>query len=394
MRVGVNWTPSQGWFHSWLDLDLDAARRDFEAIAALGLDHVRIFPLWPLLQPNRGLIRPKALDDLVDVVRCARQAGLDVHVDALNGHLSSYDFLPSWVTTWHRSNLFTDPEVVAGEAALVTAVASRLAEEPGVLGLTLGNEFPQFAALAPGHTHPDRSPCRVEEVDRWLSAMQDAVAAGWPGASAHLGFDDDLWFVDDHPFTPRHAVTTGPATTVHSWVFAQVGPRFGAGHPALTWFPRYLVELARAWSPDPSRPIWVQEVGAPRTHVPDDAAADFVAATVEHLLDAPAVEAITWWCSHDVSRDLLDFPELEYSLGLFRADGTPKPEALQLAEMVEDLHRDRTGARGVTRTGDITFEAAWHDGVGRSACAPTGELFAGWVEQAEATGRAPSIRRS
>ena len=115
MKIGVNYTPSQGWFHSWLDLDLDATRRDFEGIAQLGLDHVRLFPLWPLLQPNRGLVRPRALDDVVSVVRAAGEFDLEVTVDALNGHLSSYDFLPSWVITWHASNLFTNPLVKTGQ---------------------------------------------------------------------------------------------------------------------------------------------------------------------------------------------------------------------------------------------------------------------------------------
>ena len=113
MRIGVNYTPRVGWFHSWLDLDLDAVKEDFQAIATLGMDHVRIFPLWPLLQPNRGLIRPRAVADVVAVVDAAAAAGLRVSVDALNGHLSSYDFLPSWVTTWHEINLFTDPVALA-----------------------------------------------------------------------------------------------------------------------------------------------------------------------------------------------------------------------------------------------------------------------------------------
>ena len=49
MKIGANYTPSQGWFHSWLDLDIDATRRDFEGIAQLGLDHVRLFPLLSLI---------------------------------------------------------------------------------------------------------------------------------------------------------------------------------------------------------------------------------------------------------------------------------------------------------------------------------------------------------
>ena len=111
-RFGVNYTPRIGWFHAWHDLDLDAVGEDLRAISELGLDHVRIFPLWPLLQPNRTLIRPRALDDVRAVVDVAASVDLDVVVDVVQGHLSSFDFVPSWLLTWHRRNMFTDPEVV------------------------------------------------------------------------------------------------------------------------------------------------------------------------------------------------------------------------------------------------------------------------------------------
>ncbi|GMA86787.1 hypothetical protein GCM10025868_20370 [Angustibacter aerolatus] len=96
--------------------------RDLDAVAALGLDHVRLFPLWSLLQPNRTLIRERALADVRAVAEVAQRSGLDVSVDVVQGHLSSFDFLPAWVTTWHTRNLFTDDDVV--EAL----------EQPGRLG--------------------------------------------------------------------------------------------------------------------------------------------------------------------------------------------------------------------------------------------------------------------
>lgn len=398
MRIGVNYTPSKGWFHSWLDLDPDAIRRDFEGIAGLGLDHVRIFPLWPLLQPNRTLIRERGLDDVVAVCRLASQFGLEVSVDALNGHLSSFDFLPSWVVTWHRANLFTDPSTIGGEAALVAALAARLREEPNVTGITLGNELPQFAASAPGHSHPAPSPCTVGEVDSWFDAVTGAAAQAWPEGGYFFGFDDDLWFADQHPFTPHHAVTQGTATTVHSWVFGQVGPRFGARHPALALFPRYLLELARAWATDPARPLWLQEIGAPRSCVSDDDAPAFLAGTLDAVRGTPGLAAVTWWCSHDVSPGLADFPSLEYSLGLFTNDGVPKPEALQLAEMVPDLHAQTPAAPSSatapsTTTTALEFTADRSTGAGRSACSPAGDLFAAWVSQAVRTGSAPALRR-
>ncbi|MEK6311175.1 MAG: glycosyl hydrolase, partial [Curtobacterium sp.] len=121
MRFGVNYTPAVGWFHSWLDFSPSDTARDLEAIASLGADHVRIFPLWPVVQPNRTLIRASALRDVATVVDLAGSFGLDVNVDALQGHLSSFDFVPSWLDSWHRRNMFTDPDVVASTAAYVEA---------------------------------------------------------------------------------------------------------------------------------------------------------------------------------------------------------------------------------------------------------------------------------
>lgn len=65
MSFGVNYTPREGWFHSWLDFDPGKVRADLEQIASLGVDHIRVFPLWPLLQPNRSLIRSQAITMLV-----------------------------------------------------------------------------------------------------------------------------------------------------------------------------------------------------------------------------------------------------------------------------------------------------------------------------------------
>ena len=35
VRFGVNYTPSEGWFHHWLDFDLDSVRADLDSIAAV-----------------------------------------------------------------------------------------------------------------------------------------------------------------------------------------------------------------------------------------------------------------------------------------------------------------------------------------------------------------------
>lgn len=377
MRYGVNYTPRVGWFHAWLDLDLELIRRDFQQIASLGLDHVRIFPLWPLLQPNRTLIRGRALDDVAAVVAAAQAEGLETVVDVLQGHLSSYDFLPSWVTSWHRDNLFTSARVLDGQRALVRALGERLVGEPGMFGLSVGNEFIQFAA----DRHPEQNPASPGQASEWLEALLSEARDVHPQGLHTHSYDDDLFFDPGHPFTPAHAVGFGDVTTVHSWVFAHLGPLIGVDHPSLALFARYLCELAVAWSPDPSRPVWLQEVGAPSTHVTPERSGEFVTRTLESVMGLEQLWGVTWWCSHDVSRSLADFPELEYSLGLFDADGNIKDTGRALKAFIEDPPATKSTEE---RTALVFPDADLAEA--RRVTSPTGELFARWAAAASHTG--------
>jgi hypothetical protein len=363
VRFGVNYTPSEGWFHHWLDFDLDSVRADLDSVATLGLDHIRVFPLWPYFQPNRSLIRSQAVDQLVLLADAAAERGLDVNVDGLQGHLSSFDFLPAWTRTWHRRNLFTDPEVLEGQAAYLRTLAAALAGRPNFLGMTLGNEINQFAA-AP---HPDPDRASAAEVDAWLERMLAACEEGAPGR-LHLHAEyDATWYQDDQPFTPAQAARRGAVTAVHSWVFNGTAQRHGRSSVPTEHHAAYLVELAKAWADDPHRPVWLQEVGAPAPLIPPEHAAAFVEATVAGVLDCPDLWGITWWCSHDVSRGLADFPELEYGLGLLTNDRRPKESALALARALrEELRAPRV------RTTALVVPA---DPGARSRCAPGGDVF-------------------
>ncbi|MFY4722766.1 glycoside hydrolase 5 family protein [Streptomyces sp. LaBMicrA B280] len=363
VRFGVNYTPSQGWFHHWLDFDLDAVRADLDSVAALGLDHLRVFPLWPYFQPDRALIRPRAVEDLVRLVDAAAERGLDVNVDGLQGHLSSFDFLPAWTRTWHRRNLFTDPAVLDGQAAYLRALAAALADRPNFLGMTLGNEVNQFSA----GPHPDPDRATADQIDAWLERMLAACEQGAPG-KLHLHAEyDATWYQDDMPFTPAQAARRGALTAVHSWVFNGTAQRHGRTSVASEHHAAYLIELSKAWAEEPHRPVWLQEVGAPAPLVPAEHAAAFTEATVANALDCPDLWGITWWCSHDVSRDLADFPELEYSLGLLTNDRRPK----DLARALSRAAREHTCAPA-PRTTALTVPA---DPAARSRCAPGGDVF-------------------
>lgn len=373
MRFGVNYTPSHGWFHSWLDFSPGDTRRDLTAIASLGADHIRLLPLWPLIQPNRGLIRQRALDDVATVVDIAGDLGLDVNVDALQGHLSSFDFVPSWLESWHRRNMFTDPSVVGSLGEYVKRLVGAVADRPNLLGVTLGNEVNQFAA-AP---HPAPHPVTPAGASEWLRRLTTAARSeAPPGALVTHAMYDAAWYDDTQPFEPRHAAEHGDATIVHSWVFNGAAQAYGGLSRGSTRHAEYLCRLAAAWHTEPGRPVWLQEVGAP-TNVVDDGPR-FLEETLRRVAAIDGLYGVTWWCSHDVDRSLLDFPSLEYDLGLFTSDGRIKPTGRRYAEMIADLGADPVPAAdtGLTLPLDDTVYGY------RAACGPKGEFYRAWLDAA------------
>ncbi|GAA3937537.1 glycosyl hydrolase [Microbacterium soli] len=377
LRFGANYTPSKDWMHSWLSLDLDEIRRDFAGLAELGLDHVRIFPLWPLLQPNRTLIRGRAVADVRAVVDVAAEFGLDVGVDVIQGHLSSFDFIPAWLSTWHDRSMFTHPDAIAGQVALVERLGAALNDADNFLGFTLGNETNQFSA----QTHPHPWPVTEDEAASWASALLDAAERAAPGRDHVHSEYDAVWYMDGHGFTPALASRLGSMTTVHSWIFNGTAQRYGGRSTASDRHAEYMIELSRAFATDPARPVWLQEVGAPSTCLTPEQMPGFLEATVRSAVRTENLWGVTWWCSHDVSRELADFPELEYSLGLLDNGGAVKPIGLRFAEIIPELRARRAAP---ARTTGIVIEVdAQGVPVSRAAMSPGGAIFQAWVDACE-----------
>ncbi|WP_236074284.1 glycoside hydrolase 5 family protein [Streptomyces tardus] len=376
-RMGANYTPTNGWFHHWLDFELDSVRRDFDSLAAIGLDHVRVFPLWPVFQPNRTLVRPRAVEQLCALVDAAAERGLDVCVDALQGHLSSFDFVPSWLHSWHRRSMFTHPEVVEAEALYLHTLASALADRPNFLGMTLGNEVNQFS----GPPHPDPDLCTPDEATAWLERLLAVCEEAAPGRLHVHGAYDAVWFRDDHPFTPAQVARLGAASVVHSWVFNGTAQRHGRGGAATLHHAAYQVELTKAWA-EPGRPVWLQEVGAPGPLIPPSFAAEFAVETLRNAWDCEDVRAVTWWCSHDVPRSLGDFPEREYDLGLLTSERARKPLADAVGEFAAALRADPPAPR--TRSTALVLDVGDEEyAPARSTTAPGGEFYEAWAVLAE-----------
>jgi endo-1,4-beta-mannosidase len=372
-RFGVNYTPSQDWMFQWMAVDPDAVRADFEAIAGLGVDHVRVFPLWPVLQPNRTLIRRRALDDIALVADLAAEFDLDIAVDAIQGHMSGFDFVPAWLVNWHDGNMFTDQRAIDAQATLVAAIYDAVRAKPNFLGLTLGNELNQFQL-----PNPAAMPADPAQVTHWLRSLLAAPADRDPRHLITHSENDHLWYRDGHPFQPVHASRLGDLTTVHSWIFNGTAARYGALSPESVRHAEWMIELSKAFATDPGRQVWLQEVGAPSMNLAEEEMPEFAARTVRAALTSPDLFAITWWCSHDVTRALGDYKDLEYSLGLLDTANRVKPLGRRFAELIGEA---RAGALPTAqrRTVGVVVEVdEQHLPTSRAALAPGGAVFELW----------------
>ena len=79
-RFGVNYTPSHNWWFCWNDWKIDPIKRDLDAIAALGADHLRIMLVWPDFQPNLTWVSNAHLERLGELLFAAQHVAAEIGV--------------------------------------------------------------------------------------------------------------------------------------------------------------------------------------------------------------------------------------------------------------------------------------------------------------------------
>lgn len=353
MRFGVNYIPARNWLHSWQDFDPDAVAEDLAAIAALGMDHLRVHCLWPLFQPDPTWVSPVALERLRTVVDLAGRNGLDVAVTVLNGWMSGTYFRPPWQS--ESMGIFTDPIALSAERLLIAEVVAAVGDRPNLLGIDIGNE-PNVMQTFQGNA------VTRDQGNAWLADLLGHCERLAPDGLHVAGVDHQPWLGDGSCFGRTELGRFGAASVVHSWVyFTGALERYGVDGLGTRQLARYLVEVARAFSADPTRPIWLQEIGVSTEWVPPQRLAGFAADLITDALPADPW-GITWWCSHDIDRRFSNFVELEYDLGLLTVHNEVKPMGAAVAAAIAEARTIAPGPRPRTalvladdRTPDLGF---------------------------------------
>jgi hypothetical protein len=93
-RFGINYTPSRNWWYCWNDWDADPIKSDLDAVAALGADQMRKFPIWPFFQPNPKQVSPPHLEQLDQLLTLMGDRKLDALVTVFTDGLSAFFFMP------------------------------------------------------------------------------------------------------------------------------------------------------------------------------------------------------------------------------------------------------------------------------------------------------------
>lgn len=321
-RFGLNYVPSDGWYYSWNDWKPASIARDFDAIAALGADHLRVMTIWPWFQPNPAQVSHAHLERLHELMRLAEERALDVFLCPLTGWLSGFPFLPPEVKPM---DIFTSSKTFDRSLVYLDALLRTVGKFSNFLGIDLGNEINVLAPTLP-----------QAQGDAWGTKLTAWLRSQMDGKWIVNGVDHNPWFTGQ-AFSTRHLVEAYDAVTVHAWPLftgCLIDDTLDGKHSAhlsafLARFCRE--ELMRAHL---DKPIWIQEFGCSSLWGTEDQKKHYLRRSVENAVREGATW-FTWWCSHDIDRNF-QFDPLEYDLGLLTTENKPKP----LADLYSDLIRE------------------------------------------------------
>ena len=346
--LGCNYWASHAGTAMWRDWQPAVVRADLKRLAAVQVQTLRVFPLWPDFQPLTGLVSsgnrlveygfgdeplpdhgpgqaglsPVMMQRFAEFADLAAAQGLTLVVGLLTGWMSGRLFMPP---AFQGLNPITNPTVLRWEIRFVTAFVNAFRQHPAIVAWEFGNECNCMA----GATR--------DEACVWSAAIAHAVRAADPDRPFFSGMHgigmarDSAWHIHDqaeftdmlttHPypiFTPHCELD--PLNTLRACLHATAESRF--------------------YGDIGGRPCFAEELGTLGPIIASDAiAADFIRTTLFSLW-AHDCRGLFWWCSFDqkqLTHAPYDWCALERELGLFRGDGRAKPVAAEFRQFRKTL---------------------------------------------------------
>ena len=317
-RFGVNYVPSQRWYYCYNQWNRADIERDFDRIAEIGADHIRVMVVWPWFQPNPKAVSTAHLDRFDELVEAAKQRRIDVLPCIYTGWLSGFHFNPNF---YDSEPFYTSPKWAAAQALYLSALAKRMNRHSNFLGFDIGNEI------------NCNWQAKLSEGDAWMRRVFQQMHAESPGRVHVNGVDNQPWF-GNNTFSAEALVAEQAIVALHCWPFwTGAGKRGGPLDKPYTHLGAGMAALARSFGGAPDKPMWMQEFGACSEEMKE--------ADIPRWLEITTAQAIqngvswfTWWSSHDVSREY-EFHPFEYGLGLMTGDNRIKEQGRKFQELAK-----------------------------------------------------------
>ena len=344
MSVGCNYWASHAGMYMWRNWNAQQVEKDLDLLAAHGMTMLRVFPLWPDFQPltaeygirgrfhgyrqdGRPFANPACVDEEMMgrfrfLCDAAEKCGIRLVVGLVTGWMSARLFVPPALET---KNVLTDPEAVKWEVRFVRHFVREMKGHRAIAAWDLGNEID---CMGEGEE---------PQLWNWIFAISSAirledatrpVVSGLHGVSSletkRVNARQHAELLDvmtTHPyplFTPN--CNTAPFNTMRNGCHAACETVYYADMTG--------------------KPAFVEEAGSLG---PSIASEEHAAATMRASLFsswANGISAYLWWCGFN--QDRLDFAPyrwtaIERELGLFTADGEPKPTAIAMRDFAAFL---------------------------------------------------------
>ena len=342
--VGCNYWASHAGVYMWRDWRPEQVEKDLDLIASCGMSVLRVFPLWPDFQPltadfgggqsfhgysqNGGPLKNEAgIDD--EMMRrfrflcdAAEKRNIRLVVGLITGWMSGRAFVP---TALEREKALSDPESIKWQVRFVRYFVRSMKDHPAIAAWDLGNECNCLAGDGEASLwtwmHQISSEIRVCDPTRpVVSGMHGCTTkAGGPANLRHQGELMDVLTTHPYPLWTPHC-NAEPFDTIRNGTHA--------------------VCETTLYSDLSGRTAFAEEAGSMGPQIVSEERA---ARTMRmHLFScwAAGQPGYLWWCGFDQNKlDLAPYTwtAIERELGLFKADGTPKPTALALRDFAAFL---------------------------------------------------------
>ncbi len=304
--IGANYHPSRAGCRYWHEWDPDRIDDDLRAMAAAGLNAVRVFLFWADFEPQEGTYDRRMFERLTWLVSQARRRGIGCVPSLLTLWMNGQVFDLPWRS---GRSLWADEAMVERAAGFAEAVAGAVAGSGNVIAYDLGDELPQAPALGSAETD-------VAGAGRWRARLAAAIRDADPGAMV-MQANDLSTALSGGPFSLRHRA---PLDLSAAHAFATWAPFEIESHGSekATHLAPFLVRLAAAFGPP-----FVDELGC------YGASEEVTAGYLRTVLPAAAANGalgVFVWCWQDVASTAPPYALRpgERLVGLRHADGRPK----------------------------------------------------------------------